>query len=237
MEIKWKSEWTVPSVVGVVSFGIGIGVGYGIRSYLNSRLVRSFQDIIDEVEEEDQLRLNFNGHNPEIVEMVREEEEFDYITITEEEDHLDIVIDRSAHPSVAGLGMEPKTLFPEEDAGWDYEEQIAQRGPDQPYVIHVDEYNDNETNYSQSTLTYYKGDNVLCDELDMPIYNADKVASPLLFGFASHDPSIVYIRNERLEADYEVLLDHGYFQVEVLGEEIESSFESKKTPLHKFKEE
>lgn len=231
MELKWKSEWTTPSLIGVVSFGAGIGVGYAIRSYLNSRMVRSFQQVLDEIEEADQLEFRFNGHDTKVYELVEDEEQ---------EDHEDLIIDRSFHPSVLDFNPEHResnSIFPEIDPDWDWAVEMPKRNPDNPYIITIDEYMDDDQGYSQSTLTYYKGDDVLTDELDMPIYNAERIASPLIFGKGSRDPSIVYIRNERLEAEYEVIIDHGYFQVEILGQEFESSFDVQKAPLHKFKEE
>jgi hypothetical protein len=233
MKFEWKSEWTVPSVVGVVSFGVGVAIGYGIRTYQNNRLVRSFDEIMDEVESnQSQLRTDLNGHDPLIIEMIEDGDEIE---------HLDIYIDRSQHPSNSEFTPEPESIFPNVEEDWDYAEEMAQRTPNLPYIIHRDEYEDDDSDdgkiYSKSTLTYYKGDNVLCDDHDTPIYNYEKVASPLTFGKGSGDPSIVYIRNETLEADYEVLLDHGHYQVEVLGEEIEHSFENQKAPLPKFRPE
>lgn len=247
MNFEWKNEWTVPSVVGVVSFGVGVGVGYAIRVYREQRLVRSFDQIMEEVESnKNQSQTNINDHDSENVIMIEE----DY-------DHLDVFIDRSEHPSVkefipeplsaleAKLEREPEvsSIFPNplDEDGWNYEEEMAQRAPDIPYIIHRDEFadvtDDDGISYSKSTLTYYKGDDILVDDQDVPIYNYEKVASPLTFGKGSQDPSIVYIRNERLEADYEVILDHGHYAVEVLGVEFEQSFENEKAPLPKFRQE
>ena len=239
MDIQWKSEWTVPSVVGVISFGVGVGVGYAIRSYRERKLVRSFDEIMEEVEEKKKLAESV----AEIVE--------------EDLAHQDIVIDRSEHPSVRSYTIpapEPDpemailhdlvSIFPnieEQEDDWDWQAELEVRTPDAPYVIHRTEYeavtDDDGISYSKSTLTYYQGDDVLVDDQDVPIYNYEKTASPLTFGKGSQDPSIVYIRNERLEADYEVLLDHGHYAVEVLGAEIEQKFENHKTPLPKFREE
>lgn len=104
---------------------------------------------------------------------------------------------------------------------WDQETEVSQRDPEAPYVIHRNEYFNDDMGYqSHATLTYYQGDDVLCDEHDTPIYNVHKIVGHLKFGHGSNDPSIVYIRNETLKAEYEVLLDPGMFQVEVLGEEV-----------------
>lgn len=257
MKLQWKNEWNVPVGVGVVSFGVGVGIGYAIRAYLDRRLVRSFDEIMEEVESnEEQLRLNLNGHDPAVIELTEEEED-EWASEEEEEDEwapTDLLIPRRDHPANTNfreamemieenkhhlIHPEPESIFPDIEEEWDYQVEALNRNPENPYIIHVDEYNDEIGDdgiaYSKSTLTYYKGDDVLVDDHDVPVYNHEKVASPLTFGKGSQDPSIVYIRNERLEADYEVILDHGYYQVEVLGDEIEQSFENQKAPLPKFK--
>ena len=131
------------------------------------------------------------------------------------------------------------SIFSGEEDDWDYTEELKYRSKDHPYIIHRDEYFAEETNNSQSTLTYYRGDNVLCDELDTPIYNMEKVVGTLVFGKGSQDPSVVYVRNESLEADYEVLLDHGYYQTEVLGQAVEDDLNSDnvKHSVRKFRAE
>ncbi|MET0786957.1 MAG: hypothetical protein ABWY25_09640 [Paenisporosarcina sp.] len=130
------------------------------------------------------------------------------------------------------------SVFLHEDTPWDYDVEVPKRTKEAPYIIHRDEFFNHEADYySQTTLTYYAGDNILCDELDVPIPNADKLVGKLEFGKGSEDRSIVYIRNDHLEAEYEVILDHGYFQVEVLGVQMEEDLNQKdlKHSLHKFR--
>jgi hypothetical protein len=43
----------------------------------------------------------------------------------------------------------------------------------------------------------------------------------LVFGHGSGDPNVVYIRNEKLQAEYEVLRDPGSYEIEVLGGHVE----------------
>ena len=99
-------------------------------------------------------------------------------------------------------------------------EEAKNRSENQPYILHRTEFFANEREYPHSTLTYYEGDDVLCDEQDVPIYGKEKLLGELKFGHGSEDPEIVYIRNDERESEYEVLLDHGHYQVEVLGQEI-----------------
>ncbi len=100
---------------------------------------------------------------------------------------------------------------------------MQKRSDKQPYVLHKDEFFADENGYSQITLTYYAGDNILVDESDVPIYNHVDVVGDLLFGHGSGDPKTVYIRNDKQHAEYEVLHDEGLYSQEVLGLEIENN--------------
>lgn len=92
------------------------------------------------------------------------------------------------------------------------------RSADHPYVIDSEEFEDAELDFSQNTLTYYAGDNVLTDESDQPVNIGQIVGeSNLQFGIGSGDKNIVYVRNHRLEVDFEICKDPGYYTEEVLG--------------------
>ena len=92
------------------------------------------------------------------------------------------------------------------------------------YVIHRDEFFGDEMGWdSQSTLTWYAQDEVLTDEHDTVLnqpWNLIGVGMNM-FGHGSGDPDVVYIRNEHLEAEYEVLRDPGSYAVQVLGGQVE----------------
>lgn len=129
-------------------------------------------------------------------------------------------------------------VFPvNEDEDWNYEEELKTRRPDRPYIIHRDEFFSNENDYRQCSLMYYAGDSILCDENDVPVYNPERIVGELRFGHGSGDPSIVYSRNEKLEAEYEIILDDGYYQTEVLGHEVEHDFDKNelKHSVQKFR--
>jgi hypothetical protein len=234
--MQWKSEWNAPTLTGVISFGIGVGVGYGIRAYLNHREAENITDIMKRVDaDKDQMELGLSEEDDHKMPLNKGNMKFVGGRVVFEDPELydtdELEASKKAHPTSSVFDPDAT-----EDV-WDYDLEIAGRNPDNPYVIHRDEFDDEEKGYSHSTLTYYKGDDVLCDESDVPIYNAEKIAAPLLFGHGTNDPNVVYIRNERLEAEYEVMLDSGYYSVEVLGEEIENSFDNKKASLPKFKQE
>lgn len=121
-------------------------------------------------------------------------------------------------------GAVVRNVFTIEDETWDYEAERSTREGKMFYVIHHDEYMGNEMSYHQATVTYYAGDDILADEADTPMYNfREQMGDAFQFGKGSGDPNVVYVRNERESAEFEVLLHLGRFEVEVLGLEIEEA--------------
>lgn len=91
------------------------------------------------------------------------------------------------------------------------------RDSNRPYIIELMEYINSDLNYNQNTLTYFEGDGVLVDDLKQPIQNVNQVVGErnLQFGNGSEDANVVYIRNEDLEVDFEVVRADGRFADEV----------------------
>lgn len=103
---------------------------------------------------------------------------------------------------------------------WDYNAEIANRTPDKPYVISIDEFGENEDGHEQATITYYADDDTLADERDQMIDNSDYTVGDdnlLRFGHGSNDERIVYVRNERIQMDFEIVRSEGSYSKEVLG--------------------
>lgn len=103
------------------------------------------------------------------------------------------------------------------DENWDYEEEKQNRDSLSPYVIHKDEFWSNEMDFAQHTWTYYEGDDVMIDEEDIVVYNHDQKIGELRFGHGSGDPNTVYIRNEKMKMEMEVLREEGLYSIEVMG--------------------
>ena len=106
------------------------------------------------------------------------------------------------------------------DDDWDIEEEMKTRTPENPYIISQEEFLTAEPEFQQTTITYYAGDGTLADERDQEIPFADPIVGEenlYHFGRGSGDDRIVYIRNERLSRDFEVLKSDGKYAHEVLG--------------------
>lgn len=108
----------------------------------------------------------------------------------------------------------------EEEAVVVESESNEERNTDEPYVISVDEYMNDREEYDKNTVTYFEVDDVLVDEREQVIPDVDNtVGTDCLtkFGHKSNDNKVVYVRNERLEADFEILLDTRSYSETVLG--------------------
>lgn len=86
-----------------------------------------------------------------------------------------------------------------------------------PHLISNDEFADEEPIYQKLTLTWYAGDRTLVDDQEQPIPNTGYILGDVKytqFGGVSEDDRIMYVRNPRLETDFEVLLhDGGYGEI------------------------
>ena len=98
--------------------------------------------------------------------------------------------------------------------------KVYERIEGKPYVISRLEFEDNEAGYDQISLTYYDGDDTLCDDKDSRIPDIDRVIGQRnleYFGHASDDERVVYVRNEKFGTDYEIFKNDGEYTVMVLG--------------------
>ena len=77
-----------------------------------------------------------------------------------------------------------------------------------PYVITPGEFGDGE--YELETLLYFEKDRILTDDGYTPIGKPESIVGPDFashFGDYDYDQDSVYVRNDRLKTDYEILRD------------------------------
>lgn len=106
------------------------------------------------------------------------------------------------------------------DPTWNQEAEEAHRQEEVPYVISHDEFMENSFEHEQTTMTWYDADETLADAKEEIVHEVEStvgVDNMDRFGHGSRDPKIVYIRNERLEMDFEVAKSEGSFAEEVMG--------------------
>lgn len=88
----------------------------------------------------------------------------------------------------------------------------SHENPDTPYIITQEDFLDDKTwvLQSQVSLTYCKGDNTLIDDDETTVDDLDKIIGEqhlTWFGYGSEDESMLYIRNPKLEVDFEITLE------------------------------
>lgn len=86
------------------------------------------------------------------------------------------------------------------------EEKKGEAFVERPYVISPEEFGEFEE-YEKISLTYY-ADEVLADENDEEVDDVDEiVGEESLNHFGEYEDDSVFVRNDRLKCDYEILLD------------------------------
>lgn len=135
----------------------------------------------------------------------------------------------SVHPDIraaaeAEEAEEPEitvNVFQQELDDWDWDEENALRasGAD-PFIMHRDEWLNENFGYPRTSYTYFEGDDVLADEHDTPADDMDMLvglANLAKFGHGSGDPNVVYIRNVELEMEIEIVKSEGKFSEQRRG--------------------
>lgn len=125
------------------------------------------------------------------------------------------------HPRQVEEDADLEAAVEEELIGWDLEQELLQReaNPDDPYVLHQEEFYARETGYRQAAFTYYELDHVLVDDNDRKrdIERIIGTSNNLKFGHGSDDPDSVFIRNNEKQIEVEITRLHKSFEEEVLG--------------------
>ena len=203
---------------------VGAGVGFYFGYRYNREKIRSeaFRDSEDEVQ---RIREYYERtQKPELEEIV---EERGYDTPEPVERPLpapvpvaEPVARQMPIEEIEVQKVEQEKADKDKDAGWSYPVELQRRTPHKPYIIHQDEFFDNETEFSQTTLTYYETDGILTDVDDSVIHNqVSLVGDGTLsrFGHGTDDYNVLYVRNPHLETEYEICRVQKSFEVEVEG--------------------
>lgn len=229
-----QNKWSQIAAVAVVAFAGGSAGGYILGKKRGSVTVVPPMEpgtkqltIFDEEAQSDPViekdhSSELNTEHPPVI-------KYDEISVSAPETAAMIEDDRVT-----------VNVFTNDDGDWDHEVELSQRQSEVPYILHVDEFVENDFDFTQETVTYYAGDDIMVDSHDVPMYGHAGIMGDLRFGHGSKDPSIVYIRNEALQMEWEVILHSGMYSVEILGQEADQEIEeeirhSNRRPL-KFRE-
>ena len=191
---------------GVLIFVLGAAAG----SLATWKLIeKKYKDIAQE--EIDSVKDTFSkmkkNEYPDKLEDYPDFEEFDDSNV--EESKSEQKIDRNNKPDIVEYA---KILS---ETGYtnyaDRQDKKEKKGvepveDERPYVISPDEFGEKD-GYENVTLTYY-ADGVLTDYFDNVISNVDEVVGfDSLDHFGEYEDDVVFVRNEKMETDYEILRD------------------------------
>lgn len=91
------------------------------------------------------------------------------------------------------------------------EEKQEESMLNKPYTISPDDYGENDY-YDQISLVYYDGDGVLADDEDEVMEDIEgTVGEDFAEHFGEYEDDSVFIRNDHLRCDYEILKDNRSF--------------------------
>lgn len=180
---------------GFAIFAMGAAVGSAASWYfLKTKYERFAQEEIDSVKAVFSKR-SAQEEQPEENDISPKVEDsstmMDYAKKLDEEKYIDY-----SSPEVASKSIDKTDIVTNDTA---------------PYVITPDEFGDLEE-YSEISLTYY-ADKVLADDLDYPV---EDIPGTVGFGslsrFGEYEDDSVFVRNDRLKCDYEILLDYRRYE-------------------------
>lgn len=214
--------------VGAAAFSGGVALGHflaqkKVQEKIDAELNRIWHEDLEKKRKQLTVEDVIKEVNPAIFTPVAATEE-ELLTISEAR-----LVSVDIHPEPSLVGGEIKTvkrIFDDVIPGWNWNEELNAREGQPIYIVtHSEFHGDDLEDYTQGSLTYYKGDDMLTDELHTPVVPYRKfVGSCLNFGHGSGDPEIVYVRNETLKMEWEVILDEGRYEEEVLGLTVEDDY-------------
>lgn len=209
-------------LLGGIVIGVGVGFYFGYRYNREKLRQEAFEDTQEEVQ---RLREYYGRNEKRDLEEIVEERGYSQVTPEPDRPLPPPVPVREPEP--ARLPLEPvqdlkdeelKVEEKDKNAGWSFPAELARRTEHRPYILHQDEYMENESEFSQVTLTYYEVDGILAD-VDDSVLRPEVVGVDHLsrFGHGADSYDVLYVRNPHLEMEYEICRVQKSFEVEVRG--------------------
>ena len=223
-----KHKAFLPTITGLLGVAAGLTGGY----ILGKKSGESGEGLLDVVE--DLAGLPLDEETAEVIsfdrptrltfteEQLREAPRSCSQDVVEEYEPGEIAELVAEEYAAANPNHKLHNIFKKRKDEWDYAEETPNRGNRDAYVIHYDEFHGEESGFRQSALTYYAGDDIMVDEDSDVVPNYKDTVGDLKWGHGSHDENMVYVRNPRLEAEYEIDRSYDSYLHAVLGYEAEA---------------
>lgn len=89
----------------------------------------------------------------------------------------------------------------------------------EPLIITELEYMQDEEDYEKLSISWFPGDRVLVDSKEKPIDDVEATVGINNLNHLGVDQSVIYVRNNKLEMDFEIAIEAGTYRETVLGED------------------
>lgn len=193
------------STIFAFVFGAACGAG-GAWYFLKTKYERYAQEEIDSVKERFSKPIQPYKGPQDAAEAQRLKEKPDISTFARVKNDYSKVLNRESY---AGKAPEEEESKEEEALDLRYSTYTGAKtgnAEDKPYVISPDEFGEFDE-YTKISLTYF-ADHILTDEtLEMVEDIEDVVGFESLTHFGEYEDDSVFVRNDRLRVDYEILKD------------------------------
>lgn len=213
----------------VVGLGVGAAVGFYFGYKFNREKIRA--EVYKEAKEEvDLLRTVYLEKT---LNATRTDEDKDTPlqgTVSTEKPPINKVVENLGYQTQVPARERPLPApvpildeLPEnsvETSTWNYEQELLNRSPEAPYIIHQNEYNHSNLHYEKVVYTYYADDEYIVDAEDnRPVHNGDVIVGldNLKFGHGSDDVDVVFVRNDIQELDMQICRLNRSYEEEELG--------------------
>ena len=191
-------------IFNVLMFATGAAIGSLVTwKVVKTRYERIAQEEIDSVKETWARLEKTNRKDNAPYEYDDEDEQED----TEDEDDYDEEFEPSVlidYASLAGKYKQSSDVTVENDEKGEGEYEVPYING--PYVIAPEDFGDGKYDHELHCLTYY-ADDVLADDWWVKLDIDETIGEDSLKHFGEYTEDIVHVRNERLNADYEVVRD------------------------------
>ena len=190
-----------------LAFGAGLAVGIGgTYFYLKKKYEEKLSDQIQEI----------RRHYQKKQEQSKPKEEKDEKFANRFEESEKRRKERIAYESIAKRYQGSDEQRPVDPAE---QESPPEDEPEEEIFTVTEEEMETYDNFEGIDLTYYAEDDILCDDQEQVIGDAEAIIGDALtkFGVKSGYPDTVYVINKRVRAIFEVLMVEGSYQEIVLG--------------------
>lgn len=203
----------------VFLFATGAAIGSLVTwKFVKTKYERILQEEIDSVKETWARQMG-TGLNRGVVRQNESE-------LNDSDDELDDgygTLVMTDYAALAGKYGNPSGEATENDEKGDGGEEVPYING--PCVITPDEYGDGNFDHSLYCLTYYS-DDVLANDWWETLDIEETIGRDALEHFGDYAEDIVHVRNERLNADYEVVRDHRTYAEVTANDPLMRAYES-----------